>query len=55
MITKFKVGQELRKVWDNSIVTIKEVNEDNIVLDGDFESNHVVIKEKVKNYYTEVL
>lgn len=55
MIKKFVVGQKLRKVWDDSIVTIVKVNTNSIVLDGDFEPNHVVMNEKVKHYYSEVL
>lgn len=51
---KYKVGQKLQKNWDGRIVTIKEVNSDHIVLDGDFEPNHVVMNWKVSNYYQEI-
>ncbi|WP_181397678.1 hypothetical protein [Gracilibacillus dipsosauri] len=51
---EFKVGQKLKKNRDRSIVTIKEVNPDHIVLDGDFEPNHVVMKDKVNSYYSTI-
>lgn len=49
--TGFKVGQKLEKIWDSREVTIKEVNQYSITLDGDFEDNHVVMKDKVLTYY----
>ena len=52
-MTQYRVGQKLRKIWDNRIVTIKKVGLDHIVLDGDFEPNHVVMKWKVNKYYKE--
>lgn len=47
-------GQKLEKVNDGRIVTIKSVRSDHIVLDGDFEPNHIVMKDKVSNYYSPV-
>lgn len=56
MITKpFVQGQKLKKIWDGRIVTIKKVRSLSIVLDGDFEPDHIVMKSKVKHYYTEVI
>lgn len=52
---KLEEGQKLRKVSDGTIVTIKKVNELSIVLDGDFELNHVVMNDKVQHYYSEVV
>lgn len=52
-MSQYRVGQKLQKIWDSSIVTIKEVGSDRIVLDGDFEPNHVVMNWKVNNYYKE--
>lgn len=49
---KFEVGDKLKKHQDDSIVTVKRVKDDYIVLDGDFEPNHVVMKEKVHRYYS---
>ena len=47
-------GQKLRKIYDGSIVTIKKVDGSSIVLDGDFEPNHIVMKDKVKHYYRSI-
>lgn len=47
----YEVEQKLKKVWDGRIVTIKKVNHHSIVLDGDFEPNHTVMKNKVNDYY----
>lgn len=55
MITRpFKRGQQLRKVFDGRIVTIREVRPSSIVLDGDFEPEHIVMKDKVHHYYSEL-
>lgn len=51
-MSRLESGQKLQKVWDGSIVTIKSVRSNHIVLDGDFEPNHVVMKDKVKLYYS---
>jgi len=53
-MTDYYAGQELQKYFDNIIVRINFVGKDYIRLDGDFEPNHVVMKEKVKHYYKEV-
>ncbi|MDQ0062334.1 hypothetical protein [Paenibacillus harenae] len=47
----YQQGQRLKKVYDGSIVTINRVGSDHLVLDGDFEPNHVVMKDKVSSYY----
>ena len=52
-MTQYRVGQKLRKIFDNRIVTIKEVGLHYIVLEGDFELDHVVMKYKVNKYYKE--
>jgi hypothetical protein len=51
----FKIGQELKKNFDGRIVTVSRVGNDHIVLDGDFEPDHVVMKDKVLTYYKESL
>lgn len=51
---EFEVGEKLEKNWDKRIVIVEEVRTDFIVLDGDFEPNHVVMKEKVSKYYSRV-
>lgn len=53
-MSKFEVGEKLKKHWDDSIVTVKKVQNDFIVLDGDFEPNHVVMKGKVHRYYSRI-
>lgn len=50
-MVKFEEGQQLRKVYDGTVVTIKNVRSDHVVLDGDFEPNHVVMKDKLLSYY----
>lgn len=52
-MTQYRVGQKLRKIWDNRIVTIKEVGLYHIVIDGDFELDHVIMNWKVNKYYKE--
>lgn len=51
---EFKKGQQLIKRYDGRIVTIAKVGHDYIELDGDFEPNHVVMKDKVLSYYKEM-
>ena len=48
----FEKGQKLRKNYDGRIVTISYVGNDYIKLDGDFEPEHVVMKDKVLSYYS---
>jgi hypothetical protein len=48
----FEKGQKLKKNFDGTIVTISSVSKDYIVLDGDFEPKHIVMKEKVSLYYS---
>ena len=48
----FQRGQKLIKNYDQSIVTIKNLGKDYIVLDGEFEPNHVVMKDKALSYYS---
>lgn len=50
---KYKVGQKLQKIFDGRIVEIKKVTNTLIVLDGEFEPNHVVMLDKVDKYYKE--
>ncbi|QJC52730.1 hypothetical protein HGI30_14950 [Paenibacillus albicereus] len=50
---KIEAGQKLQKIYDGSIVTVARVGGDHVVLDGDFEPNHVVMKEKLLHYYKE--
>jgi hypothetical protein len=50
----YQRGQTLIKNFDGTIVTIKSVGSDYVVLDGDFEPNHVVMKDKISSYYSEV-
>lgn len=47
----YQRGQRLKKVYDGSVVTIKSVGNDHVVMDGDFEPNHVVMKDKILSYY----
>lgn len=47
----FEKGQQLIKRYDGTIVTIAKVGHDYIELDGYFEPNHVVMKDKVLSYY----
>jgi hypothetical protein len=49
----FEKGQKLKKIFDGTIVIISSVGKDYIVLDGDFEPKHIVMKEKVSHYYNE--
>lgn len=51
---KFERGKKLKKIYDGSIVTIRSIGSDYITLDGDFEPNHVVMKDKVSTYYQEI-
>lgn len=48
----YKVNQKLRKHFDGTVVTIKETRKDYIILDGDFEPNHLVMRDKVEKYYS---
>jgi hypothetical protein len=48
----FEKGQKFKKNFDGTIVTISSVSKDYIVLDGDFEPKHIVMKEKVSLYYS---
>ena len=50
---EYKQGQRLIKLWDGIVVTIAQVKPDCIILDGDFEPNHVVMKDRVWAYYGE--
>lgn len=51
---EYKIGQQLKKVFDGRIVTIigfKNFGE-YAILDGDFEPNHIVECKKIKSYYS---
>lgn len=48
----FEKGQSLKKNYDGRIVTIASVGHDHIILDGDFEPKHIVMKDKVLSYYS---
>lgn len=54
-MTEYYAGQKLQKIADNRIVRINFVGEKYIRLEGDIEPNLVVLKDKIKQRYTEVV
>lgn len=48
----YEVGQKLVKKLDNRIVTIVEIDDNHLILDGDYLLKQIIHVDNVSDYYT---